>query len=536
MFIGNDARTMLLMGVNKVADFVSATMGPGGKCINIRRGNNNHITKDGVTVAKYFDVKDPAEKVGVDFIVEAAQKTVMAVGDGTTTTTVMARTMMLDSHQRLAFKKLNANRISKEMVKFSEIAIKHIEAQSIRVTLDDEAGEKLLVQVGTISANGDQQMAEMCLQAIKAIGPEPNNINFTPAEFDEKDTMQIKSGMTIPGRVGAEILGAFSRRTLKGLDDNGRVGVLIVPSLDSELTFTHELKGYLETLTRKGHGLIVICKQPANNFKTFIVNGSERFQTGYLSPSLHGNKYTQLCEDLIILTGATELPRVDEEINPIPKMYLGYCETVEINRDGITVVKPQRQDTPEHETLIETVKSLIKEETNSQNRAFLKDRLARLTNGVANIRVTHTTESDMYERLDRYDDCVRAMITALNTGIVRGGGAAYLSAAYQLLREEVDPLDQERKMARDLVEAALITPFNVITTNALNYIPRINGKLLVNETNLTIDVWSGEFIDAFENGIFDPLGVQVTSIRSAIAATSVFLNTGGMYQGSNDFM
>lgn len=535
MFIGNDSRTVLLMGINKVADFVSATMGPGGKAINIRRGNNNHITKDGVTVAKYFQVEDPAEQVGVDFIVEAAQKTVTAAGDGTTTTTVMARNMMLDAHHRLAWKRLNTQRITKELVNFSEKAIKFIEAQSIKVAIGDDT-EELLIQVGSISANGDRKMAEMALEAIKAVGPEPNSINYTAAEFDEEDTLILKTGMHLPNRTPPEMLGGFSRRTITNLSDGGKVAVLIVPSTTTELTLPKALDGIFKTIQQQGHGLVLVCKEPSVNLKTYLVNRSERFQTVYVTPNLHGTKYQQLCEDLIILTGAKKIYEPEELEDPLPPVYMGFCNSADVGRDGTTLVDPQKKGSEEHKQLIDIVERMIKEETNSQNRDQLKDRLARITNGVANIRVTHGADSNMYERLDRYDDCVRAMITAIKTGIVRGGGAAYLSAAYQLLSETVDPLDQEKKLAKELIETALITPFNVITTNALNYIPKINGRQLVNETDLTIDVWTGDFISAAGNGIYDPLGVQLAAIRSAVNATSIFLNTGGMYKGTNDFM
>lgn len=536
MFLDQDARSVLLMGINKVSDFVSRTMGPGGKTINIKRGGNNHITKDGVTVAKHFVVQDPAEQVGVDLIIEAAKKTLVEAGDGTTTTTVMARTMMLDGHQRLSLKRLNTNRIIKEMINFSEIAIEAITKQSIVASLDTEAGAKLLFQVGTISANGDIAMAKMCIEAIKAVGAEPTNITFTEAEFDEVDSMKLNTGMFIPSRVGGEILGPFTRRTLKRLGDIGRVAVLIIPSLDQEVSLTRELHDLMKVVSKQGHGCLVVCKQPATNLKTQIINDTDRHQVAYISPSLHGNKYIQLCEDLITLTGASLINGDRDETNPLPNIYLGYTETVEITKDNMSLVNPDRDGSEEHQKLIVAVEKMIKEDTNKVARQMLKERLARLSTGVATIRVTGDSGHDMIERIDRYDDCVRAICTSIKSGVVRGGGAAYLSAAYQLMEQEVDPLDQERKIARDLIEAALVTPYNVITMNAMNYIPKINGRQLVKETNLTIDVWTGEFIDAIENGILDPLGVQTAAIRSAVKVTSVFLNTGGMYQGRNEFM
>lgn len=536
MFLDNDARTVLLMGINKVADFVGRTMGPGGKTINIKRGGNNHITKDGVTVAKHFVVQDPAEQVGVDLIIDAAKKTLVEAGDGTTTTTVMARTMMLDGHQRLSLKRLNTNRIIKEMITFSEIAIEAISKQSFKVSLNTEEGIKLLLQVGTISANGDGAMAAMCLEAIKAVGPEPSNISFVEAEFDEMDSIKLNTGMFVPSRVGGEILGPFTRRTLKRVNDAGRVAVIIAPTLDQEVSLTRELDDLLRIIRKHGHGCLIVCKQPASNLKTVIVNETDRNQLAYISPSLHGNKYVQLCEDLITLTGASLVNEDREATNPLPNLYLGYTESVEITKDNMSLVNPDRDGSDEHQDLIIAVETMIKEETNKHNRQMLKERLARLSTGVATIRVTGDGGHDMIERIDRYDDCVRAICTSIKSGVVRGGGAAYLSAAYQLMDQIVDPLDQERKIARDLIEAALVSPFNTITMNALNYIPKINGRKLVDETNLTVDVWSGDFIDAFENGILDPLGVQIAAIRSAVKVTSVFLNTGGMYQGRNEFL
>lgn len=536
MYLGNDAKSVLLMGVNKVADFVATTMGPGGKYINIKRGGNNHITKDGVTVAKHFVVENPAEQVGVDFIIHAAKQALHDAGDGTTTTTVMARAMMLDAHQRLALKRLNTQRISREMVEFSELAIQAIVAQSMVASFGQEDSAKLLQQVGTISANGDELMASMSLKAITEVGTEPSNITFQEAEFDETDSISIKRGMIIPSRVGGEILGPYSRRTIKRLSDTGKVAVIIIKSLDREISLTRGLKDLMHVIAKQGHGCLMVCKEPAGNLKTVIANDIDRMQIAYISPSLHGSKYVQLAEDLITLTGATLMNGERSEEDPLPDLFLGYCETVEINKDGMSLINPDREGSPEHEALVKAVEDMIKTETHRNNREMLKERLARLSTGVAVIRVTSQGGNDLYERLDRYDDCVRAICTAAKTGVVRGGGASYLSAAYQLMSEQVDPLDQERKIARDLVETALITPFNTITSNALNYIPKINGRELVEKTNLTIDVWSGDFIDAYVNGILDPLGVQVAAIRAAVKATSVFLNTGGMYQGRAEFL
>lgn len=533
MYLGTDAKTVLLMGINKVADFVATTMGPGGKYITITRGHQNHITKDGVTVAKHFVVPDKAEQVGVDFIINAAKKALYEAGDGTTTTTVMARAMMLDAHQRLALKRLNTQRISKEMLAFSEKAIKAIEAQAIKAIVGTDEGDALLLQVGVIASNGDDQMADMCLKAIKKVGADHTNITFQEAEYDDADSIVFKRGMVIPSRVGGEMLGPYNRRTIKRLSDTGKVAVIVAKTLDNEISLTREFKNMLQAINKHGHGVLLVCKEPADNLKSVFINDSERMQCAYISPTLHGSKYIQMAEDIMILTGATLLNPDRQEDDPLPDLYMGYCESVDITRDGMTLINTDREGSPEHELLVENVKEMIATETHRNNRAMLKERLARLSTGVASIRVTGDGSNDLVERKDRYDDCVRAICTAINTGVVRGGGAAYLSAAYQLLSEEVDPLDQERKIARDLIEAALITPFNTITMNTLNYIPRINGKRLVKETDLTVDVWTGEFISAYEHGILDPLGVQCAAIRAAVKATSVFLNTGGMYAGLN---
>lgn len=535
MFLDKEARQVLLMGVNKVADFVGATMGPGGRIVNIKVANTNHLTKDGATVAKLFTTPDPAEQVGVDLIYGAAKATLDEAGDGTTTTTVMARAMMFEGHQRLSLKKLNTNRIGKEMVKFSEIAIKHLEEQAVQATLGDLVGDKLLLQVGTISANGDSKMASMCLDAIRTVGPEPASINLIEAEHDETDTVEYTKGLKLPARVGGEMLGPYSRREIKALNDTGSVAVIIAPSLDSGFSLTKDFSNFLKVLASKGHGVLLVCKEPLDNIKTMFTNDAERFQMAYISPNLHGNKYTQLCEDLIVLTGAQKIKESEDIEGQVP-FFIGYTTSVLITKDGMNLIGPAREGSEEQDQLVEKVREMLRTETNDHAREMLKDRIARLTSGVASIRVASSSDSAAIERKDRYDDCIRAICTAAKSGVVRGGGAAYLSAAYRLAEEDVDPLDQERKLARELVETALTTPFNTITMNALNYNPKINGRQLVTETTKTIDVWSGDFIDAFEEGILDPLGVQTAAVRNAVKVTAVFLNTGGMYQSLNKFL
>ena len=258
--------------------------------------------------------------------------------------------------------------------------------------------------------------------------------------------------MILKSRVGGEILGPFSRRRIKGLSDEGKIAVIITKALDREVSLTRDLSDLFASLAKKGHGVLMICKEPATNLKGVIANDGERKQMAFISPSLHGSKFVQLADDVIRLTGATSLNEKRADNDPLPELFLGYCDSVEINRDGMTLIKPDREGSPEHLELIESVKGMIKEETHAVNRVMLKERLARLSSGVAVIRVTGQGGDDILERKDRYDDCVRAICTAVNTGVVRGGGAAYLSAAYQIAGIAIDPLDQERKIARDLIE------------------------------------------------------------------------------------
>lgn len=523
MYYGNSAQAKLLAGVNKVADMVATTMGPGGRTVFYTRGRNPQSTKDGVTVAKYFVLDDKFEQNGVELIIEAARKTVRLVGDGTTTTTVMARAMMLESFQRTQLKKPNPHLIISNLKEFATLAEQSIKSQSM------EATDELLLKAGTVSANGDESIAKLCLEVIKEVGADPANVTFKDDEYAENDSYITTKGMVLQSRVDPAILGPFTQSTLTKIGDLGKVAVIIVDKLDTEISFTENWKLLFNNLSKSGHGVLVVGKEFAKNMKTKIVNDRERYQTAFVVPNLHGGKWLQMSRDLSIMTKAEPM-QIEEDL--IVK--IGFCDSVHIMPDMMTLVNPAGENSKEHEDLIAEVQDMLSKETHSGKKQLLKERLARLTKGLAIIKVTGESEIDMIERKDRFDDCFRAICTAFDTGVVRGGGASFLDAAHTIIGQNVDPLYQERKSAQDIIVAALISPYNQITNNSLGYNPRIDSKQLVKDKTITVDAFSGNFIDAVEAGVIDPTGVQLQALKSAVNAACIFISTGGMYQGTNE--
>lgn len=523
MYYGNSAQAKLLAGVNKVADMVATTMGPGGKTVFYTRGRNPQSTKDGVTVAKYFVLEDKFEQNGVELIIEAARKTVRLVGDGTTTTTVMARAMMLESFQRMQLKKPNPHLIISNLKEFAALAEASIKSQTMPA--DDDA----LLKAGTISANGDVEIAKLCLDVIKQVGADPANITLKDDEYADKDTFTLTKGMVLKARVDPAVLGPFTYSTISNVKDGGRVAVIIVDMLDTEISYTNHWHALFKQLSDQGHGVLVVGKEFAKNMKTFLIQDRERFQTGFIVPNLHGGKWLQLARDLQIMTKAQEI-KLNDELT----IKVGFCDSIQILPDMMTLINPAGENSPEHLNLITEVQEMVSQESNSGRRQLLKERLARLTKGMAIIKVTGESEIDLLERKDRFDDCLRAICTASETGVVRGGGSSFLDAAYSLLEESVDPLYQERKAAQDILISALVAPYNQITVNSLGYNPRIDGRKLTKHKELTIDAYTGEFINAIEKGIIDPAGVQQQALKSAVNAACIFIATGGMYAGTNE--
>lgn len=526
MYYNATAQAKLLAGVNKVADMVAMTMGPGGKTVLINRGHEDHFTKDGVTVAKHFVLEDKAEQSGVDMVIEAAQKVVREVGDGTTTTTVMSRAMLIEAFQRTQFHKLNPHLVVKHLKSFASVAKKSIESQSLLSAGKMDDADEVYLNVGTISSNGDVDMAKLCLEVVKEVGPEPTSVTFKENEFAERDTVAYSKGMIIHSRVDSAILGPFTYSQIRPLNDGGKVAVIICDKLNEEISFTDNWRDLLTDLTDKGMGVLVVGSEFAKNMKTRISNSRERFQMGYVSPNLYGGKFRQMARDISILTKAADFTFPDGEV-----VKIGFTESVTIYKDRMVLNSPLNLDSQEHRDLIKEVDQMINEEHNPMALGLLKERRARLGNGTATIMVSGESEIDVIERKDRFDDCFRAICTAIKTGVVRGGGASFLDATYKVLEERVDPLNSERKAAQDILVAALIAPRNQIMMNSLGYIPRVDGDRFYKDKSLTIDAYSGDLIDAVENGILDPLGVQLSALNAAVNVASIFITTGGIYFG-----
>ncbi|EDM23492.1 chaperonin GroEL [Caminibacter mediatlanticus TB-2] len=507
------ARNELLAGVEKLADAVRVTMGPKGRNVLLQRSfGAPHITKDGVSVAKEIELKDPVENMGAQLVKEVASKTADEAGDGTTTATVLAHAIFKEG---LKYITAGANPIA--VKRGMDAATKAIIEELKKMSKPVENKEQI-AQVATISANNDKKIGELIAEAMDKVGKD--GVITVEEGKSLEDELEVVEGMqfdrgylspyfvTNPDKMVAEYEDAY---------------ILLY---DKKISNMKDLLPLLEQLVQQGGNkpLLIIAEDvDGEALATLVVNKLRGVLNvvAVKAPGF-GDRRKAMLQDIAILTGgqviSEELGRTLESATLAD---LGQAGRIVVDKENTTIVDG-KGDKAAIEARINQIKKEIEETTSDYDREKLQERLAKLSGGVAVIKVGAATETEMKEKKDRVDDALSATKAAVEEGIVIGGGSAILKAAK---KAEVESVDPDEQIGIDIIKRAVKAPIKQIASNA-GYEPGVVVMTVENgDENLGFNAATGEYVDMFEAGIIDPTKVERIALQNATSVGGLLLTT-----------
>lgn len=506
-----EAKQKLQSGINKVNQAVSVTFGPFGRNVLIEREHGQiSSTKDGVSVAKTVVLEDPIENMAATVIKQAAEKTVNAAGDGTTTSTVLAHSIASQALDATAYASTNATQIKKGIEQAVKIVVDELKKMSIDIT-----DEKQIKQIAVLSANGDEEIGELVATAIDKVGRdgvvtvEESRTGETSLEVVEG--MQFDRGYKSPYMV---------------TDNNTMTAVLDKPLLlivDGKITAVKDLLPILESVSTQNKSLFIVAEDiDGEALATLIVNKMRGIlKVAAVKAPDFGERRTLILEDIATLTGGTVVSQQKGmRLDKFNKDWFGEARTITVGKDTTTIVDG-KGDVDKIEERILELKSQIDKSNSPYEVEKLQERLSKLIGGVAIINVGGGTEIEMKEKKDRLDDALQATKAALEEGILPGAGVALLHARKVL---NIDGKDDVTK-GIEIIFQACAKPFKQILENAGEDASEWWMKLYNQESSIVPDLANDTTVDAYDSGIIDPTKVVRSALENAAAAAVTLLMT-----------
>jgi len=509
-----NSRQAILRGVNQLADAVKVTLGPKGRNVVLeKKFGGPTITKDGVTVAKEIELKDPLENMGAQMVREVASKTSDVAGDGTTTATILAQSIFREGVKAVAAG-ANPMALKRGIEKAVEAVVAEVQKFSKPVSGD------MIAQVGTISANGDSTIGNIIAEAMQKVGKdgvitveESKTMN---TELDTVEGMQFDRGYLSPYFI---------------TDPDRMEAVLEDPYIlnhEKKISNMKDLLPVLEQIARSGKPLLVIAEEVEGEaLATLVVNKLRgTLNCAAVKAPGFGDRRKAMLEDIAILTGGKAImEETGIKLEGVRLEDLGRAKRVTIDKDNTTIVDGAGQSKT-IEGRIKQLRAQIEETTSDYDREKLQERLAKLAGGVAVIKVGAATETEMKEKKARVEDALHATRAAVEEGIVPGGGVALLRAASVLDGLKVDGDEQ---IGINIIKRACEEPVRQITGNAGHegavVIGQIRGK---NEPAYGFNAASGEFQDLVAAGVIDPTKVTRSALQNASSISALMLTTEAM--------
>ncbi|ADY73478.1 60 kDa chaperonin [Desulfurobacterium thermolithotrophum DSM 11699] len=521
IIFADEARQKIKAGVDKLANAVKATMGPGGRNVVLeRKFGSPVVTKDGVTVAKEIELPDPVENIGAQLVKEVAQKTADKAGDGTTTATVLAQAIFNDG---LKFITAGDNAI--EVKRGIDEAVKVIVDELKNISKPVETKEQI-AQVATISANYDREIGELIAEAMDKVGKE-GVITVEEAKGLET-TLEVVEGMQ------------FDRGYLSPYfvtDPDKMECVLENPYIliyGKKISNIRELLPVLEAVAREGRPLLIIAEDVEGEaLATLVVNKLRgTLQVCAVKAPGFGERRKAMLQDIAILTGGTAiLEDLGIKLENVTIDMLGQADKVVVDKEHTTIIggKGKAEDI---EGRVKQIKAELEKATSEYDKEKLQERLAKLAGGVAIIKVGAATEAELKEKKARVEDALHATRAAVEEGIVPGGGTALIAAA-QKLEDLIKKLDEagevDKRHGVEIVKKAVEAPLRQIAANA-----GYAGEVIVEKVKEFIkekghewgfNARKGEFENLVEAGVIDPAKVERVALQNAASAAGLLLTT-----------
>ncbi len=510
---GEDSRQQILRGVNQLADAVKITLGPKGRNVVLdRKFGSPLITKDGVTVAKEIELKDPLENMGAQMLREVASKTSDVAGDGTTTATVLAQAIFREGVKNVAAG-ANPMALKRGVDKAVEAAVAEIKKLSKPVTLEGD----MIAQVGCISANNDKTIGDIIAQAIKKVGKD-GVITVEEAKTMETQ-LEVVEGMQFDRGYLSPYFVTDAERMEVVLED---CRVLIH---EKKISSMKDLLPVLEQIAKMGKPLLIISEDVEGEaLATLVVNKLRgTLHAAAVKAPGFGDRRKAMLEDIAILTGGQVISEeLGFKLEDVKVDQLGRAKKITIDKDNTTIVEGYGTHAA-IEGRVKQLRTQIEDTTSDYDREKLQERLAKLVGGVAIIKVGAATETEMKEKKARVEDAMHATKAAVEEGIVAGGGVALLWASKALEKLKVEP---EEQIGVSLVRRALQEPLRQIAANAGH-----EGAIVVEKIKESNDPEFGFNADTekYENlvkaGVIDPTKVTRLALQNAGSIASLMLTT-----------
>lgn len=512
----SDARERMLRGVDTLANAVKVTLGPKGRNVVLDKAfGAPRITKDGVSVAKEIELEDKFENMGAQMVREVASKTNDIAGDGTTTATVLAQSIVKEGAKAVAAG-MNPMDLKRGVDLAAAEAVKALEAASKTITTSEE-----VAQVGTISANGDKQVGTDIAEAMQKVGNEGvitvEEAKSLETELEVVEGMQFDRGYLSP---------YFVTNTEKMMADLEKPYILLH---EKKLSNLQAMLPILESVVQSSRPLLIIAEDVEGEaLATLVVNKLRGgLKIAAVKAPGFGDRRKAMLEDIAILTGGTVISEdLGIKLENVTLDMLGTAEKVNITKENTTIVDGAGEKS-DIEGRVAQIKAQIEETTSDYDREKLQERLAKLAGGVAVIRVGGATEIEVKEKKDRVDDALNATRAAVEEGIVPGGGTALLRAKKAVAGLASDNADIAAGIK--IVLRALEAPIRQIAENAGVEGSIVVGKIQENDdTTFGFNAQTEEFVNMIEAGIIDPTKVVRTALQDAASVAGLLITTEAM--------
>ena len=511
-----DARTRMLRGVDMLADAVKVTLGPKGRNVLLDKSYGApRITKDGVAVAKEVELSDKFENMGAQLLLGVASKTNDIAGDGTTTAIVLARAIVREG-VRAVSSGLNPMDLKRGIDKAVEALVAELEKRSKKIGTTEETA-----QVGTISANGEEEIGRLIAEAMQKVGNEGvitvEEAKTAVTELDVVEGMKFDRGYMSP---------YFITNAEKMVVELENPYILLH---ESKLSSLQALLPVLEAVAQSGRPLLIIAEDVEGEaLATLVVNKLRGgLKVAAVKAPGFGDRRKAMLEDLAILTKGDLISQdLGIKLENVTLAMLGTAKKVLIDKENTTVVEGAGNKS-DIEGRCAQIRSQIEDTTSDYDKEKLQERLAKLAGGVAIIRVGGGSEIEVKERKDRVDDALHATRAAVEEGIVPGGGVALARASLILAKLKCDNDDQRAGI--EIVRRALQAPIRQISENAGEDGAVISGKVLDHEDyNHGFDAQTGKYVDMVKAGIMDPTKVVRSALQNAASIAGLMITTEAM--------
>jgi chaperonin GroEL len=508
---GENSRQSILRGVNALADAVKITLGPKGRNAVIeKKFGAPVITKDGVTVAKEIELRDPLENMGAQMVREVASKTSDVAGDGTTTATVLAQAIFREGVKTVAAG-ASPTALKRGIERAVEVAVDEIKK------LHKDVRGDMIAQVGTISANNDRQIGSIIAEAMKKVGKD--GVITVEESKTMETTLEVVEGMQFDRGYLSPYFVTDPERMECVLED---VRILIH---EKKISSMKDLLPLLEQIAKLGKPLLIIAEDVEGEaLATLVVNKLRgTLQCAAVKAPGFGDRRKAMLEDIAVLTGGKAVTEdLGIKLENVKMEDLGRAKKITIDKDNTTIVEGAGKSS-EIEGRVKQLRMQVEDTTSDYDKEKLQERLAKLVGGVAVIKVGAATETELKEKKARVEDAMHATRAAVEEGIVPGGGVALIRCIPALDKLKVD---SEEQIGVNIVKRALEEPLRQIALNAGQEGAVIVGRVRESkEDNFGFDAENGEFGDMVKAGVIDPAKVTRLALQNAASIAGLMLTT-----------